>query len=89
MLFSRYAGGAIKILKYDYEYGIQIINKAIKKKADENMYHRWLCGYEKEMSFAEFKRELKKAAPSSPVQQTREKTEKETLDIVRKILEMR
>lgn len=88
MLFSRYGGAATEVLQYDFELGIRIINKAMEKKADENMYQRWLCGYEKKMSFPEFKNELKKAAPPI-IQQSKEKTEKETFDTVRKILEMR
>lgn len=87
MLYSRYGGGAKDIIESEFEFGVQILNKAMEKKTDEELFERWIHGYQEKMSFEEFKRELRVKAPSP--QPIVEKTEKETFDIVRKILEMR
>lgn len=85
MLFSRYAGASEYVLNYEFETGFDIIRKAYEKRLEEDMQRRWLIGgYEKEMSFSEFRQKLIGAV--APAQ--KEKTEKEIFEKVRKILEM-
>lgn len=87
MLYSRYGSGARDIIESEFEFGVQILNKAMEKKTDEELFERWIYGYQEKMSFEEFKRELKVKIPLP--QPVIEKTEKETFNTVRKILEMR
>ena len=87
LLFSRYAGAAELVLKYEFEIGIEFVNKACEKVDEERAFQRWLCGYERELGFDEFKRQLKQ--PVQPISPIKEETEKETLMKVKQILEMR
>lgn len=88
MLFSRYAGAVENVLNYDFEFGVEIINKAMEKKNEEDIFQRWIVGgYEKEISFSEFKRELR--VGTTPTQPVKEKTEKEIYEEVKEILRMR
>lgn len=87
MLFFRYAGAVEQVLKCDFETGLEIICKAYEKTNEEKAYQRWIVGYEKEMSFSEFKQELMRSARMTV--STSNMTEKEILANVKTILEMR
>ena len=61
------------------------MEKAYEMENDKKIYHRWLVGYEKEMSYDEFKKRLN----VKPKNNGRfiNKTEKEILSDVKSILE--
>lgn len=66
---------------------MQIIDKAAVERNEERIYQRWIAGYDKEIGFEEFKKNLipeqKQTAPET------EMTEKEILEKVKNILEIR
>lgn len=64
--------------------GMEILQYAKKQKNEELLYLRWLLGYEKHMSFDDFKRNTVKV-----IRQVRPKSQKEILSNVKDILEMR
>lgn len=70
-----------------FEVGVKLIEKAYEMENEKKAYSRWLAGYEKEMSFGEFKEKLR-SGPKPKVQYS-QKTEKEILADVKAILEMR
>ena len=74
-------------MNYDFEFGLEIVRKANENKIDEDIYKRWLCGYEKELSFSEFKRRVMVASRAALT--PKKETEKEILAKVKKISEMR
>jgi len=75
------------VLNFDFEFGIEVINEARRKKLEEDLYQRWIIGgYEKEMKFSDFKKQLMDDAPKHP---SKDITEAEIFAKVRKILEMR
>lgn len=88
MLFSRYAGAVEYVLNLDFEFGIELINKAMEKKNEEDIFLRWVIGgYEKEIDLSEFKRELR-VEPTS-TKPVKEKSEREIYEEVKNILRMR
>lgn len=70
-----------------FQEGIELIHEAYKKKADEDIYLRWIIGhYDYESTLDEFKRELNVDKQREPV---KEQTEDEILEKVKRITEMR
>lgn len=64
--------------------GMEILQYAKEQKNEELLYFRWLLGYEKYISFDEFKENAVKV-----IRQVRPKSQKEILSKVEDILEMR
>lgn len=64
--------------------GMEILQYAKEQKNEELLYLRWLLGYEKHMSFDDFKQNAVKV-----IRQVRPKSQKEILSNVKDILEMR
>ncbi len=67
----------------DFEVGIELISNAYRKKSDEDLYLRWLIGYEKTMGFEEFKNKL-----TANTVKPDNRTEEEILSNVKEILDM-
>lgn len=60
--------------------GFRLINKAFEERQNEQLYQRWIMGYDKEMAFDEFKEKLTKRKVDESL------TEEEILEDVENIL---
>ena len=57
LLLSRYSDINF-ILDLSVDDGVRLINKAFEERNNERMYQRWIMGYDKELTFADFKNKL-------------------------------
>ena len=58
MLYTRYGGAVSEVLLLDYEDFLEQVNVAIEEKREEQVFTRWINGYQSEMSLDEFKRKI-------------------------------
>lgn len=58
MLYTRYGGAVKEVLLLDYEDFLEQINVAIEEKREEQVFTRWINGYQSEMSIDEFKQKI-------------------------------
>ena len=70
-----------------FEQGMELVHKAYEMEDEKKMFRRWIAGYDREMSFNEFKNKL--GSEKQSYGPHAEKTEKEILNEVKAILEMR
>lgn len=72
-------------MNLDFEEGTRLLKFAEKEKEDEKIFLRWVVGYEREMSYTEFRRKLFQSVGSKE----KELTQEEIFSKVENILEMR
>lgn len=63
--------------------GFELIQFALEAEEEDRFFLRWAAGYQGEMDFEEFKRQIKGNGKSEPGDR---RTEKEILETVRKII---
>lgn len=86
LLLSRYSD-IMFVMNMPFRDGYKQMIKAYEEHNEERLFDRWLSGYEKEMSFEEFKKELMKGTKSDR-EVDRSKTEDEIMEQVEEDLKL-
>lgn len=79
MIFKRYGGGAKDVFSMPFLDGCELVKCALDAENEEKFYARWVAGYQKEMSFLEFKQKLEYRSPNQAEKDTK------TEDILRMV----
>lgn len=71
MIFKRYGGGAKDVFSMPFLDGCELIKCALDAENEEKFYARWVAGYQKEMSFLEFKQKFEYRSPDQTEKDTK------------------
>lgn len=59
MIYRRYGANAENVLASSFVYGFELIGYAQEQEIEDKMFLRWVVAYQNQMTFIDFKNQLK------------------------------